>query len=1152
METINTFDKGMIKDTHPLTTPNNVLTDALNATYITYNGNEMILQNDLGNAKVKHAKLPEGYVPIGMKEHGGIIYVAAYDPENNKGQVGCFPSPQQLWEGKDWSVNAPDVIDGNVSINSNVFYDGCIIKNESVKILLFTCANDKPPRKLYPGDKFAIQLQGGDLIASADAGKIVLQLGVVKKDGSIEVMYDYKDHQFLCNTDPNDIVTTNSAQVFTASSSGNLVLIVTLVTLDSFNIFRKYSLDETNNKISVTFKGSGTRNGEIIPCDGVKLGIATDSCNMYEEITDEEEANKKITLTLYPALPYGKIDRMKRSFTIDYNKIRRGESTFHEWRFFVTENYIKIGWAYEYYNLNEDKNIDQILMKFYDLWDSNPEDAKTGSNPTDTLYIKKDYYSGNFEDYLRFDAHPGIKHKHIYIVRIEKEIKGQPSLIGWQMLYVSPLYNSQYNGLYDEYDPEQDINTPIVQFRKLAVDNATLDFTQDIQYELKNKTAKIFIPGKHANNNQDYASTSSIDLANVNKNSYIVQNPSINYDPDDPNNQFVTELCNEYEATITINGTINYNNNVIGCPDPNLINNVLNEYAANIQSDLVCEANKTLEWKSYGSTSGLGTNHIEENKFVIDKTQISAVVKDNSLTISKIKIYDYRYIQGRSSSSKATSYETEGLAPLYSNKLSNEDRKRVFTACNQEEPYVISGRGKGSFKYNSIFNESGNINPEGPDTGSGHDDSGLDDALRLMNETSKPMVSIFVSSDNRYSLYYCPMLLGTNPTNYTRWANVYTQPYMSDNWMIAVWKFTDGRGKFVNLASIGDFDNKEFNYLDRNSSEVRLDIKLRCFLSQIFVPQKMTLSTSYITTNGNYRYQEGDTGINLKLTANNNFVNITFADIMYEDKNTPIKKISTLLQEWGIENNHIFNGNITYQANFNNLVPELNIVDTPEVVKTFPITINNDFEPDRVLNYYLGVSMTGTVAPSSSIDIQKWYVVNTASINNPNIQYDGTIEWDTTPDVIMCDNLGTGSNKTILFDWTGAKHWEFADLGKQFTTTAALQQWSSIQEKNELLANYLHKDTGKISQHLSNGNYIGESSDTDPNNIRGQNGLDSIHGVWYELDNKGDHGPDLYFNILLSNKSYTNGTRHLIAKGEDAGTYTDHYTQNGAGITFSV
>jgi hypothetical protein len=38
----------------------------------------------MGNGKVETAKLPDGYVPVGMKEHGGIIYVASYNPETNR------------------------------------------------------------------------------------------------------------------------------------------------------------------------------------------------------------------------------------------------------------------------------------------------------------------------------------------------------------------------------------------------------------------------------------------------------------------------------------------------------------------------------------------------------------------------------------------------------------------------------------------------------------------------------------------------------------------------------------------------------------------------------------------------------------------------------------------------------------------------------------------------------------------------------------------------------------------------------------------------------------------------------------------------------------------------------------------------------------
>nr|DAT46326.1 MAG TPA: hypothetical protein [Caudoviricetes sp.]DAU59380.1 MAG TPA: hypothetical protein [Crassvirales sp.] len=78
-----------------MTTPNNVLTDALNATITTMNGNESVLQNDMGNARVESAYLPEGYIPIGMKEYGGVIYIASYNPITKKGQVGSFPSPER-------------------------------------------------------------------------------------------------------------------------------------------------------------------------------------------------------------------------------------------------------------------------------------------------------------------------------------------------------------------------------------------------------------------------------------------------------------------------------------------------------------------------------------------------------------------------------------------------------------------------------------------------------------------------------------------------------------------------------------------------------------------------------------------------------------------------------------------------------------------------------------------------------------------------------------------------------------------------------------------------------------------------------------------------------------------------------------------------
>ena len=39
----NTFKDGLITDLNPLATPNNVLTNNLNGTLITYNGDELLL-----------------------------------------------------------------------------------------------------------------------------------------------------------------------------------------------------------------------------------------------------------------------------------------------------------------------------------------------------------------------------------------------------------------------------------------------------------------------------------------------------------------------------------------------------------------------------------------------------------------------------------------------------------------------------------------------------------------------------------------------------------------------------------------------------------------------------------------------------------------------------------------------------------------------------------------------------------------------------------------------------------------------------------------------------------------------------------------------------------------------------------------------------
>lgn len=93
--TQNTFQNGIIQDIDPSQLPNNCLYSCLNGTYVTKDGNQYALQNDMGNIKVEQIKLPSGYVPVGLCDHGGITYIASYNPIENKGQIGSFPAPQE-------------------------------------------------------------------------------------------------------------------------------------------------------------------------------------------------------------------------------------------------------------------------------------------------------------------------------------------------------------------------------------------------------------------------------------------------------------------------------------------------------------------------------------------------------------------------------------------------------------------------------------------------------------------------------------------------------------------------------------------------------------------------------------------------------------------------------------------------------------------------------------------------------------------------------------------------------------------------------------------------------------------------------------------------------------------------------------------------
>lgn len=53
-EAVSTFEGGLVYDLNPMTTPNNVLVDCVNGTFLTFNSDELALQNDAGNTTIDY------------------------------------------------------------------------------------------------------------------------------------------------------------------------------------------------------------------------------------------------------------------------------------------------------------------------------------------------------------------------------------------------------------------------------------------------------------------------------------------------------------------------------------------------------------------------------------------------------------------------------------------------------------------------------------------------------------------------------------------------------------------------------------------------------------------------------------------------------------------------------------------------------------------------------------------------------------------------------------------------------------------------------------------------------------------------------------------------------------------------------------------
>lgn len=279
-ETVNTFNEGMNKDLNPIVTPNNLLTDNLNGTFLTYNGDELSLQNDAGNTRIPvkdtgdSVKLSEGFYPLGMKEYGGVLYIVSGkkgvdeigrpDPKFDEIEFGSYPSPElasyTTFNGEKTVVlnNKTDTLYKYYVINNDYFKTGRYIKFNVSSVPEFSYVWRPDNKKGLYNIKLLLQLDNGTIDLTDD----------------VWLMFqDYKQQN------PNDtanhwILSKDFIYHCPYSYKGKLV-VQTVLSEPVFEVIQYYEIDI----ISGTYRFAldvKVENTEALQIVGSKLVIITD------------------------------------------------------------------------------------------------------------------------------------------------------------------------------------------------------------------------------------------------------------------------------------------------------------------------------------------------------------------------------------------------------------------------------------------------------------------------------------------------------------------------------------------------------------------------------------------------------------------------------------------------------------------------------------------------------------------------------------------------------------------------------------------------------------------------------------------------------------------------------------------------------------
>ena len=499
-ETINEFHGGLVMDLNPSVTPNDLLVNCLNGTLVTFQGNENVLQNDMGNGRVETAYLPEGYIPLGTTQLGGIIYIVSYNPFTNKCQIGSFPSPER-------NITQDEVSElGEVALTNSEFITGQNSDQTVNKIVIKKKLSDIV---LHPGDKFKIaansikavkecvtDLRGhiGNVkltVATIDNNNRIVELedllSYTYGEGAEAREFPFQDGEISSKPD-TDIdeyrkLISSDYNIYSSKVAGNLYIIAELEVINTFTVTWRvnsvadpvsgtkenektytFSFDittasENNQNYLEYVKVDGLDNLAVYQRNTEGESVETDSLTISEvKVTSDQ--NSILTLTFTPAMSFGYLEYLATTLNIDLSLIGSNTLTSNKWRYYKESQEMVLNYSIESYLL-ESNTISDITLYFVPYTSlisentENTEDLLSDLSQYHSVTIpKRKSYSGNYVTRVPFSEK--FQENSLYLVVFNITTGQNDTHRLYHCLYTNGVYNQTYvNGSSDNFDNVQ-------------------------------------------------------------------------------------------------------------------------------------------------------------------------------------------------------------------------------------------------------------------------------------------------------------------------------------------------------------------------------------------------------------------------------------------------------------------------------------------------------------------------------------------------------------------------------------------------------------------------------------------------------------------------------------------------------------------------